>query len=279
MSSTDDGNPTDARDSIYTGKNSKSILERMRIDDHSAVVTGAGQGIGRAFAHALGEAGARVAVVDLNADKADEVARELREKGAESIAIAADVTDSDAVNRYVQAVVDEWGDLTIAVNNAGMNKNSAAEETPLSEWDQTMDLNLRALFLGCQAAARIMLPRGYGKIINTASMASLIVPHPQKQAVYNTSKAGVVHLTKSLAAEWADRGVKVNCITPGIVRTALIEESEELGPLVDEWLTQIPIGRLAELSDLQAAVVYLASEASDYITGHNLVIEGGQTLW
>jgi NAD(P)-dependent dehydrogenase (short-subunit alcohol dehydrogenase family) len=179
----------------------------------------------------------------------------------------------------VRAVVDEWGDLTVAVNNAGLNRNSAAEETPLKEWDQTMDLNLRAVFLGCQAAARVMLPCGYGKIINTASMASLIVPHPQKQAAYNTSKAGVVHLTKSVAAEWADRGVRVNCITPGIVRTALIEESNELRPLVDEWLTQIPMGRLAEVTDLQAAVVYLASEASDYVTGHNLVIEGGQTLW
>jgi NAD(P)-dependent dehydrogenase (short-subunit alcohol dehydrogenase family) len=142
-----------------------------------------------------------------------------------------------------------------------------------------MDLNLRAVFLGCQVAAKVMLPRGYGKIINTASMASLIVPHPQKQAAYNASKAGVVQLTKSVAAEWADRGVRVNAITPGVVRTALIEESDELRPLMEEWLTQIPMGRLAEVTDLQGAVVYLASEASDYMTGHNLVIDGGHTLW
>jgi len=271
--------PSTERDEVFTGKGGKSILERMRLDGRSAVVTGAGQGIGRAFAHALAEAGARVAVVDLDAKKTEAVAGELREKGAKSMAIAADVTRPGEIDRYVQIVVDGWGDLTVAVNNAGLNRNSAAEETPLEEWDQTMDLNLRAVFLGCQAAARVMLARGYGKIINTASMASLIVPHPQKQAAYNTSKAGVVHLTRSLAAEWADRGVRVNCITPGIVRTALIEGSEELRPLVDEWLTQIPMGRLAEVTDLQAAVVYLASEASDYVTGHNLVIEGGQTLW
>lgn len=270
---------TPGRDEVVTGKDGKTILQRMRLDDRSAVVTGGGQGIGRAFAHALGEAGARVAVVDLDEGKAEAVADELRGKGVKSLAIAADVTLPEEIDRYVRTVVDEWGDLTIAVNNAGMNKNSAAEETPLDEWDKTMELNLRSVFLGCQAAARVMLPAGYGKIINTASMASLIVPHPQKQATYNTSKAGVVHLTRSVAAEWADRGVRVNCITPGIVRTALIEASEELRPLVDEWLTQIPAGKLAEVTDLQAAVVYLASEASDYVTGHNLVIEGGQTLW
>lgn len=279
MTQADAGARSAGRDEVFTGKEGKSILERMRLDDRSAVITGAGQGIGRAFAHALGEAGARVAVVDLDGDMAIAVADELQQKGVKSMAIAADVRQPEEIERYVKAVVDEWGDLTIAVNNAGLNRNSAAEETSLEEWDQTMELNLRGVFLGCQAAARVMLPAGYGKIINTASMAALIVPHPQKQAAYNTSKAGVVHLTRSVAAEWADRGVRVNSITPGIVRTALIEESDELRPLMEEWLTQIPMGRLAEVTDLQAAVVYLASEASDYVTGHNLVIEGGQTLW
>ncbi len=279
MTQADTRTPSTERDEVFTGKGGKSILERMRLDGRSAVITGAGQGVGRAFAHALGEAGARVAVIDLDGDKAATVASELKEKGIESLAIAADVRLPKEIERYVDAVVKEWGDLTIAVNNAGVNPSSPAEETPLEDWNQTMELNLRSVFLGCQAAARVMLPAGYGKIINTASMAALIVPHPQKQATYNTSKAGVVHLTRSVAAEWADRGVRVNSITPGIVRTALIEESDELRPLVKEWLTQIPMGQLAEVTDLQAAVVYLASEASDYVTGHNLVIEGGQTLW
>jgi len=124
-----------------------------------------------------------------------------------------------------------------------------------------------------------MLEVGYGKIVNTASMASLIVPHPQKQAAYNASKAAVVTLTRTLAAEWADRGVRVNCISPGIIRTALIDGNEALAPLVEEWLTQIPMGRLGDVTDLQAGIVYLCCEASDYLTGHNLAIEGGQTLW
>jgi 2-epi-5-epi-valiolone dehydrogenase / demethylgadusol O-methyltransferase len=267
------------RDVVFTGVGGKSILDRLRLDGRRAVVTGAGQGIGRAFAHALGEAGAKVAIVDRDPGRASDVARELEAKGIEAMALASDVTQDDAAARYVEAVVDGWGGLEIAVNNAGVNRNSAAEDTTLEEWDTVFSLNSRALFLGCQAAARVMLAAGYGKIVNTASMASLIVPHPQKQAAYNAAKAGVVQLTRTLAAEWADRGVRVNCMSPGIIRTALIEESDELRPLVDEWRTQIPMGRLGEVTDLQAGIVYLAGEASDYMTGHNLVIEGGQTLW
>lgn len=266
-------------DDVLSGADGRSILDRMRLDDRRALVTGAGQGIGRAFAHALGEAGARVAVIDLDRARAEAVAAELEAKGIEALAIASDVAADDAATRYVAAVVDSWGGLDIAVNNAGINRNSAAEDTDPAEWDEVFALNTRAVFLGCQAEARAMLPAGYGKIINTASMASLIVPHPQKQAAYNAAKAAVVTLTRTLAAEWADRGIRVNCMSPGIIRTALIEESDALRPLVDAWLAQIPLGRLGEVTDLQAGIVYLAGDASDYMTGHNLVIEGGQTLW
>ncbi|XP_009580179.1 PREDICTED: L-xylulose reductase-like, partial [Fulmarus glacialis] len=191
-----------------------------------------------------------------------------------SIALAADVSKPEDVQRIVDTIVARWGTVHIACNNAGINMNSASEDTSLEEWDKTFNVNLRGLFLCCQAAGRIMLNQGYGKIINTASMASLIVPHPQKQLAYNTSKAGVVKLTQTLGTEWIERGVKVNCISPGIVDTPLIR-SKDLRPLVRRWLADIPAGRLAQATDLQAAVVYLASEASDYMTGPNLVIEGG----
>jgi len=227
----------------------------------------------------LGEVGAKMAVADLNPGLAEQVAKELRDRGTQAIPITANVADPQSVETMVKQVLDHFGALHIAFNNAGINKNSAAEETPLEEWDQTFAVNLRGLFVCCQAEGRHMLKTGYGKIINTASMSSLIVPHPQKQAAYNTSKGGVVNLTRSLAAEWASRGVRVNCISPGIVRTPLIVNSPDLAPLVDRWLQDIPMGRLCELEDLQGAAVYLAPEASDSMTGHNLVIEGGHTLW
>ncbi|NWI87000.1 MTDH dehydrogenase, partial [Pitta sordida] len=265
------------RDDVFWGYNRCPILDRLRLDDKVAYVTGGGQGIGRAFAHALGEAGAKVAVVDLVLARAEAVACELSLKGIKSLALAADVSKPEDVQRMVDAIVARWGTVHIACNNAGINLNSASEETSLEEWDKTFNVNLRGLFLCCQVG-RIMLNQGYGKIINTASMASLIVPHPQKQLAYNVSKAGVVKLTQTLGTEWIDRGVKVNCISPGIVDTPLIR-SKELQPLVQRWMGDIPAGRLAQTTDLQAAVVYLASEASDYMTGHNLVIEGGQSLW
>lgn len=193
--------------------------------------------------------------------------------------VQADVSKKADCQRMVDETIQQLGGLHIAINNAGINKNNAAEDTPEEEWDATFDINTKGVFMCCQAQGRHMLAQRGGTIINTASMATLLVPHPQKQIAYNASKAAVVKMTQTLGAEWADRGVRVNCMSPGIVNTALIQESKDLAPLVEQWLDQIPMHRLAEVTELQSGVLFLASDASSYMTGHNLVMEGGQSLW
>jgi len=256
-----------------------NVLSRLRLDGKNALVTGGGQGIGRAFSHALAEAGASVCVVDICSERAEKVAQELRLKGSRSFALKVDCSNETEIKEMVKTVIKRWDQLHIAVNNAGINKNAAAEDTPIDDWDLTFGLNTRGVFLCCQEEAKHMLTKGYGKIINTASMASLLVPHPQKQIAYNCSKAAVVKMTQTLACEWAAKGINVNCISPGIVDTPLIWENPELKNLAKTWLEQIPANRLAQTSDLQTAIVYLASDSSSYMVGHNLVIEGGQSLW
>lgn len=262
--------------------NAQPILDRFRLDGRVALVTGAGQGIGRGFAHALGEAGARVAVADLVLSRTETVAQELTGKGIDAIALQTDVTDEAQVARMVARVVEHWGGLTIGVNNAGMGLWMDAETMPLADWRRVMALNLDGVFLCAQAQARVMLAAGYGKIINTASMSGTIVNTSQNQAAYNTSKVGVIHLTKSLAAEWATRGVRVNCISPGYTRTALVDDllaTPEGQAILPRWMELTPTGRMVEVGELQGAVVYLAAPASDGMTGHDLVVDGGYTLW
>jgi NADP-dependent 3-hydroxy acid dehydrogenase YdfG len=181
----------------------KPILERFRLDGRVALVTGGGQGIGRAFAHALGEAGAAVAVVDMRLDVAEAVAHELAQKQIDAIAVQTNVTKPEEVQAMVDAILAKWGKLTIACNNAGVGVWADAESMAYAEWLRVIDVNLNSVFLCAQAEAKVMLAAGYGKIINTASMSGHISNTPQNQAVYNASKAGVLHLTRSLAAEWA----------------------------------------------------------------------------
>ncbi|MEO1666490.1 MAG: glucose 1-dehydrogenase [Chloroflexota bacterium] len=262
--------------------NAKPILERFRLDDRVALVTGGGQGIGRAFCHALGEAGAAVAVVDLNSETAETVAHELSEKGVQAIAVQADVTDEAQIDSMVSTLVDKWGKLTIAMNNAGIGDWTAAEEVSEANWDKINDVNLKAVFFCATAQAKAMLPAGYGKIINTASMSGSIVNTPQNQAVYNITKAGVIHLTRSLAAEWAPRGVRVNCISPGYTRTQLVDDllATPIGQqMLPEWMRLTPMATMGKVTDLQGAAVFLASQASDFMTGADMVIDGGYAAW
>ncbi|MCB0121416.1 MAG: SDR family oxidoreductase [Caldilineaceae bacterium] len=266
-------------DSVLT---SKPILDRFRLDGRVALVTGAGQGIGRGYAHGLGEAGAAVAVVDLVQERADTVAQELSDKGIDAIALTADVTKEEQVEAMVAAVVKKWGTLTIGVNNAGIGLWVDSETMTLAEWNRVVSLDLTSVWLCAKYEAQVMLPAGYGKIINTASMSGSIVNTPQNQSAYNAAKAGVIQLTRSLAAEWATRGVRVNCISPGYTHTSLVDDlarSPEGQAMIPVWLRMTPMGRMVEVAELQGAVVYLAAEASDFTTGHDLVVDGGYCVW
>jgi NAD(P)-dependent dehydrogenase (short-subunit alcohol dehydrogenase family) len=260
----------------------QTIIDRFRLDGRTALVTGGAQGIGEAYCNALGEAGAKIAVVDINLRLAEETAGSLNKKGIEAIAIEADVTNPDDVTKMVKTVVDKWGKLTIGVNNAGMGVWRDALSQDFGEWRKILALNLDAVFLCARTEAAAMEKEGYGKIINTASMSAHIVNTPQNQAAYNSSKAGVLHLTRSLAAEWAPKNILVNSISPGYTKTALVDnllKTPEGQTVLPRWLEKVPLARMAVPGDLQGAVVYLASPASDYVTGSDIIIDGGYCCW
>ena len=250
-----------------------SAQERFRLDGKVALVTGAGRGLGQAFALALAEAGADVAAVDIRGDWAAATAEAVAARGRRSLGIEADLSRPPEAARMVERVTAVWGRLDVAVNNAGISLPiGSALEVSEQNWDRLFALNLKGTFFCCQAEARVMIPRNYGRIVNVASICGRIV-WPEPQAAYSASKAGVAHLTRCLAAEWAPHGIRVNSISPGVTRTPELFEQ-----VVPVFLAKAPIGRIADVEDLAAAVVYLASDAADFMVGHDLVLDGGYTL-
>ena len=242
--------------------------------DRVAIITGGGQSLGLAVARAFRRAGAELVIAEVNDETGPDVAEELG-----GTFVHTDVTDPASVRDLVEAVLDEHGRIDVLVNNAGIVHNIPSEEVPDEEWLAVISVNLNGVFWCCREVGKAMLGRGSGSIVNVASMSGIISNHPQPQAAYNASKAAVITLTKSLAGEWADRGVRVNAVSPGYIRTPLTELGMSKPEWSEVWLSQTPMGRLAEPGEIAPAVLYLASDAASFATGTNLVIDGGYTSW
>jgi len=254
------------------------ILEKMRLDGKTAFVTGGAQGIGKCVATALAEAGANIAIVDINPGGALEAADEIAALGVKTLAIQADVTDPADVDAMARRIKREFGRLDIAMCNAGIAFNAPAEEMSFEDWSRVINVNLTGVFLTAQAAGRLMIAQGTGgSIINTASMSAHIVNRPQPQCAYNASKAGVIMLTKSLAIEWARHHIRVNSISPGYMGTELIMNAPHLKALIEDWKKDSPYDRLGRPEELQSIVVYLAGDTSSFTSGSDFIVDGAFT--
>lgn len=254
------------------------MLSKFSLQGKVAFVTGAGRGIGQAIAVAWAQAGADVACFDLDQSNATETAERVRELGREAVAVAGDVTDEASVADAVAQTVSELGGLHVALNNAGIAHQAPAEHLTAAEWRRMIDVNLTGVFLCAQAEARVMLGAEGGSIVNTASMSGSIANRGLTQAHYNSAKAGVMHLTKSLAVEWATRGIRVNSLSPGYTLTPMTERAE-VAPLRAHWEDQTPMARMVQLDELTGPATFLASEAASACTGIDLVVDGGFVCW
>ncbi len=253
-------------------------IPNFRLDHQTAVVTGAASGIGRAIAVGLAESGANVACLDLPGPALEEVCAEIRELGRGATSIAGDVTDPASLSEAVQKTETDLGPLTLAVNSAGIANAAPAEDMPLTQWQKVVDIDYTGVFLSCQAQSRAMLKHGRGSIVNIASMSGHIVNRGLSQAHYNSAKAAVIHLSKSLAVEWSDRGIRVNSISPGYTATPM-NTRPEVAEKVRQFESDTPLRRMATVDELVGPTIFLLSDAASFCTGIDLIVDGGFTCW
>lgn len=255
-------------------------LEKLRLDGRVAVVTGGGRGIGLACCHALAEAGAKVVIADFDAQVADSGKAELKQAGLDADIIMMDVTKPDNVEAAATEIVRRHGTVDVLVNNAGIARSgAAAEEVTDEHWLNVIDVNLNGVFWCCRSFGKHMLARKRGSIVNLGSMSGYIVNRPQKQSYYNASKAAVHHLTRSLATEWAEQGVRVNAVAPTYIDTPLVWTVEGVDEKMKDWLRDTPMGRLGKPEEIASVVLFLASDAASLLTGSIVLADGGFTSW
>jgi len=255
-------------------------LEKFRLGGRTAVVTGAGQGIGLACAEALAEAGARIVITDRDPDAADKGYASLKAKGHDAEIVIMDVTNSGRVSEVADQLVTRYGKIDILINNAGIARSETPAETVTDEhWLNVIDVNLNGTFWCCRAFGKHMLDAKSGAIVNVGSMSGFIVNKPQEQSYYNASKAAVHHLTKSLAAEWGARGVRVNAVAPTYLDTPLNAFVKTNPQMYDAWIGGTPMARLGEVDEVASVVLFLASDAASLMTGSVVLVDGGYTCW
>jgi NAD(P)-dependent dehydrogenase (short-subunit alcohol dehydrogenase family) len=254
-----------------------SIMDRFSLRGKVALVTGGNRGIGKAIATGFAEAGAAVAVVARDAEKNAETVEELRAIGATAIAVRANVAERGELEATVATATDALGPIDILVNNAGIGFHADALALSDSDWRRAFDTNLDAVWMASQIVGRQMTERRTGSIINIGSISGFIINRPQWHSPYGITKAAVHHLTKSLAAEWASKGVRVNAIAPGYVKTEIA--STEYEDYRHYWRDEVPMQRYARPEEIAPTALLLASDAGSFITGSVFIVDGGYTLW
>ena len=254
-------------------------MKMFSLEGETAFVTGAASGIGQRIAVGLAEAGADVALFGLpgGAGLAQTEAM-IAALGRRAVSLTGDVTDARALEAAVAETEARLGPLSVAVNSAGIANAVPAEDMTLAQWQRVIDVNLTGLFLSCQAEGRAMLKHRKGSIVNIASMSGSIVNRGLTQAHYNTSKAGVVHLTKCLAMEWVARGIRVNAISPGYTLTPM-NQRPEVADQIKIFERDTPMGRLAGVDEMAGPAIFLSSPAASYVTGVDLLVDGGFVCW
>jgi len=248
----------------------------MRLQNKIAIITGAGSGIGRGTALAFVREGAKVVVADWSEEGGKETVELIDKEGGEAVFIKTDVSKAVDVEAMVKICIDKFGRIDILVNNAGIVKFGLLHETPEEDWDAVLDVNLKSIFLASKKVIPEMLKQGQGKIVNVASIAGLV--GFDQIGPYCASKGGIIALTREMALEYAKNKINVNSIAPGVIKTAMTKDMLNDPAQKQEFETQTPYPRLGEPEDIAQAAVYLASNESDFVTGHTLVVDGGWTV-